>query len=82
MAMPVPEDKPEDIGAKFIAKDSDGFFGVGRKIFEEFLPGALANGRLVPYPEARVVGIGFQSVQDALDLLQKGVSATKLVTTL
>ncbi|RDW85958.1 zinc-binding alcohol dehydrogenase-containing protein cipB [Coleophoma crateriformis] len=82
MAMPVPEDKPEDVGAKFIAKDSDQTFEVGKIIFEDFLPSALAKGTILPYPEARVVGSGWQSVQKALDMLQKGVSATKLVVTL
>ncbi|RDW74857.1 hypothetical protein BP6252_05999 [Coleophoma cylindrospora] len=82
MAMPVPEDKPDDIEAKFLARDSDQTFEVGKMIFEDFLPTALAKGRILPYPEALVVGNGWQSVQNALDLLRKGVSATKLVITL
>jgi NADPH:quinone reductase-like Zn-dependent oxidoreductase len=55
---------------------------VGPMIYEAFLPGALAEGRYVAAPAAKVVGHGLEAIPKALDLHLKGVSATKLVVTL
>ena len=55
---------------------------VGKAVYEDFLPGALKAGTFVPAPEALVAGKGVESVQGAVDLLQKGVSATKVVLSL
>ncbi|KAK8068509.1 hypothetical protein PG996_007621 [Apiospora saccharicola] len=52
---------------------------VGRAIYEDFLPRALATGRFVAAPEAEVVGKWLEFVQTALDRLKRGVSAKKLV---
>ncbi|KAK8103164.1 Dehydrogenase azaJ [Apiospora sp. TS-2023a] len=52
---------------------------VGKAIYEDFLPRALATGRFVAAPEAEVVGKELEFVQIALDRLKKGVSAKKLV---
>ncbi|KAK8037493.1 zinc-binding oxidoreductase CipB [Apiospora marii] len=52
---------------------------VGKAIYEDFLPRALATGRFVAAPEPEVVGKGLEFVQTALDRLKRGVSAKKLV---
>lgn len=56
--------------------------GLGKYIFEEFLPTALERGMLVPSPEAVVVGEGLEAIQSGVETLRKGVSAKKLVVTL
>ncbi|KAL8408924.1 hypothetical protein RB594_007385 [Gaeumannomyces avenae] len=55
---------------------------VGKLIYEDFLPGALRDGVFVPAPEPRVIGSDLDVVQDGLDMLKKGVSASKLVVLL
>lgn len=52
---------------------------VGKAIYEDFLPRALATGRFVAAPKPEVVGKGLEFVQTALDRLRRGVSAKKLV---
>ncbi|KAI8961035.1 GroES-like protein [Daldinia sp. FL1419] len=55
---------------------------VGKAIYNDFLPAALKEGTFVPAPEPKVVGSGVGKIQEAVDLIIKGVSATKLVVTL
>jgi len=55
---------------------------VGKAIYEDFLPKALAEGRYVAAPEPYVVGTGLEYVQAGFDLLSKGVSAKKVVVSL
>jgi NADPH:quinone reductase-like Zn-dependent oxidoreductase len=55
---------------------------VGKAIYEDFLPGALSNGTFVPSPAPEVTGHGLDAIQDAVNLIMKGVSAKKLVVTL
>lgn len=55
---------------------------VGRAIFEDFLPRALAEGTFVPAPEPQVVGKGLEKLQEAMEISRKGVSAKKIVVTL
>jgi hypothetical protein len=38
--------------------------GIGKHIFEDFLPNALRTGNLVPPPEPEVVGHGLESIQE------------------
>jgi NADPH:quinone reductase-like Zn-dependent oxidoreductase len=54
---------------------------VGPAVFQDFLPGALRDGRFRPAPEPLVAGSGLQAVPGALSTLRAGVSATKLVVT-
>ena len=57
--------------------------GVGRMIFAEFLPEALASGRFRPAPEPIVAGTGLEAIPPALARHKSGgVSAGKLVVTL
>lgn len=55
---------------------------VGKAVYEDFLPKALEAGTFVPAPEPLVSGKGLESVQGAVDLQQKGVSARKVVVSL
>ena len=55
---------------------------VSRVIYEDFLPGALAEGRYAAAPEPCVVGKGLASVQAGFDVQRKGVSARKVVVSL
>jgi NADPH:quinone reductase-like Zn-dependent oxidoreductase len=50
--------------------------------WKDFLTPALENGMLKCLPEPCVVGEGLEWLQEALETLDKGVSATKLVVTL
>jgi threonine dehydrogenase-like Zn-dependent dehydrogenase len=55
---------------------------VGKAMYEDFLPTALANGAYVPSPEPLVVGSGLEKIQEAVDVVKQGVSAKKVVVTL
>lgn len=52
------------------------------RVYMDFLPHALEQGRFVPAPTPQVVGKGLGKIQDALDLPRKGVSGKKLVVIL
>lgn len=55
---------------------------VGPAIWDQWLTAALADGSLKCKPIPEVVGKGLESLQTALDLQAKGVSAKKLVVEL
>ncbi len=55
---------------------------VCRAVYQDFLPAALAQGRYVAAPPARVAGKGLDAIQPALDLQRNGVSAQKVVVSL
>lgn len=55
---------------------------VGKAIYQDFLPKALAAGTFVPSPRPEIVGEGLGSVQAGVDQIMKGVSAKKLVVKL
>ena len=55
---------------------------VSELIYTQYLPAALAAGKYIAAPAAKIVGPGLDAIQPALDLLAQGVSATKLVVTL
>jgi NADPH:quinone reductase-like Zn-dependent oxidoreductase len=79
---PVSLTPPEGMGIKHIfgvaIKDNE----VRKGIYEHFMPKALKSGAFVPAPEPLVVGKGLEKVQEAVDLIGKGVSAKKLVVSL
>ncbi|KAI1160392.1 oxidoreductase [Nemania serpens] len=55
---------------------------VGRRVWQDFLPDALATGKyFIPYPEANVFGNGLDQIQDAVDDKTKA-SGKKTVVTL
>jgi len=55
---------------------------VGKVVYEDFLPQALADGRYIVAPEPYVVGKGLEHVQAGFDMHMKGVSAKKVVVSL
>jgi NADPH:quinone reductase-like Zn-dependent oxidoreductase len=79
MAMHFAGNLPDGVGAKFVPPISS---EVGKVIFEDFLPQALAEGKYVAAPEPMVVGKGLGSIQEAFKIQQKGVSAKKVVVSL
>lgn len=77
-----PEVLPDGVSASHIFGTSLKDDEIGPMIYRDFLPGALADGRFVPAPRARVIGKGLEALQTAVDLLRSGVSGEKLVVTL
>jgi NADPH:quinone reductase-like Zn-dependent oxidoreductase len=71
--------KVNGIAYKFIWGDDLMANEVGSAIYEHFLPEALAEGRYTCAPDPSIVGKGLDHIQEALDLVKKGVSAQKLV---
>lgn len=55
---------------------------LGRTIFNDFLGPALASGRFVPAPKPLVAGRSLEALPEALDILRRGVSASKVVVSL
>ena len=55
---------------------------VGKAIWEYFLPRALEAGSFVPAPEPLIPGKSLESLQGAVNLQRKGVSARKVVVLL
>jgi hypothetical protein len=55
---------------------------IAKAVYQEFLPAALESGQFKAKPEPQVAGHGLDSIQDAMALLKKGVSASKVVVTL
>ena len=74
--------KARHIRTKFIFGSSLIDNGVGKAIYEDFLPEALAEGTFIAAPEPHVVGKGLEYIQPACDFQKKGVSATKVVVSL
>lgn len=74
--------KTRGIRTNFIFGSSLLYNEVGKAIYVEFLPQALADGTYVAAPEPHVVGKGLEYIQVAYDLQRKGVSAKKVVVSL
>lgn len=55
---------------------------VGKAVYVDFLPKALADGRYVPAPDPLVVGKGLEYIQPACDVQENGMSAKKVVVSL
>ena len=75
-------DPPEGVTIKPVFATTIKDNAVGKAVYEDFLPKALEAGTFVPAPEPLVSGKGLESVQGAVDLHQKGVSARKVVVSL
>ncbi len=73
---------PEGVEAKFIIGSSLKDTELGAKIFEDFLPKALEEESYVYAPEPLVIGKGLDKIQEAFEVLKKGVSAKKVVVSL
>jgi len=70
------------IRTKFIFGDSLANNEVGRMIYMDFLPKALAEGRYTAAPEPSIVGHGLDCIQTAFSVQRRGMSARKVVVTL
>ncbi|KAI2466435.1 GroES-like protein [Annulohypoxylon bovei var. microspora] len=74
---------PEGVQAKFVFEGGDergSYYDTTSKIFEDFLPRALESGEYKAAPAPEVVPTkGLEGIQEALDILRKGVSAKKMV---
>ena len=75
-------DPPEGVKIKNIFATTIKDNAVGKAVYEDFLPKALETGTFVPAPEPLVTGKGLESVQAAVDIHGKGVSARKVVVSL
>lgn len=73
---------PESKLAKMFGWENRKPTRVGPKLFEKWIPAALESGQLKCMPQPFVVGHGLESLQEACDLMSKGVSAKKLVVVL
>ena len=81
-AQPPPKDVLPGVEAKFILGGSLKDNEVGKVIYEDFLPKALAEGQFVAAPEPVVIGNGLEHIQAAFEVQKKGVSAKKVVVSL
>jgi NADPH:quinone reductase-like Zn-dependent oxidoreductase len=75
-------DPPEGITMKKVLATSCKDNHVGKAMWEDFLPKALKAGSFVPAPEPLIAGKGLESLQRAVDLQRKGISARKVVVIL
>ena len=73
---------PDGVEAKFILGNSLKDNELGEKIFGDFLPKALEEGTYLYAPEPLVVANGLDKIQEAFEILKKGVSAKKVVVSL
>ncbi|KAM0498599.1 hypothetical protein ACHAP8_006222 [Fusarium lateritium] len=72
---------PEGVETKFVvplSTDKE----LSSWIYNDYISGELTKGTFVPAPEAKVVGHGLDSLQAAMDILDAGVSAKKIVVTM
>ncbi|KAL2825690.1 zinc-binding oxidoreductase CipB [Aspergillus pseudoustus] len=73
---------PEGVAVKMVLGTTLKENEVGKAVYEDFLPRALEARTFVPAPEPLVAGRGLESIQAAVDLCGKGVSASKIVVSL
>lgn len=74
--------KTRGIRTDFIFGSSLLYNEVGKAIYVDFLPKALAEGAYIAAPDPHVVGKGLEYIQAGYDLQRKGVSAKKVVISL
>ncbi|KAI4186743.1 MAG: hypothetical protein L6R41_003290 [Letrouitia leprolyta] len=79
---PLPENLPSGVQATMVGAVTIENDNVGKAVFVDFLPQALADGKYVAAPDPHVVGKGLEHVQTGFDTLQGGVSAKKVVIAL
>lgn len=82
VTLPLQIAPPETVEAAAIAGTSLKDDEVGPMIYRDFLPAALASGRYVAAPPAKVVGHGLEALQRAVDAQREGISGYKLVVEL
>ncbi|KAH7390311.1 zinc-binding oxidoreductase CipB [Cadophora sp. MPI-SDFR-AT-0126] len=75
-------DPPDGVEVKKVFAPTILSNGIGKAVFQDFLPGALKAGAYIPAPDPIIAGKGLESIQVGVDLLRKGVSARKVVVVL
>lgn len=72
---------PEDVKVQFVTSlgPHEDEPEIGKAVWGEYVPAALEKGVLKAKPDPEVVGRGLESIQEAMDIQQKGVSAKKIV---
>lgn len=79
---PLLQATPSGVQAIFVQAAAIKDTNVGKAIFVDFLPQALASEKYVAAPDPHVVGKGLEHVQAGFDALAGGVSAEKVVISL
>lgn len=74
--------KTRGIRTNFIFGSTLLYNEVGKAIYVDFLPRALADGAYIAAPDPYVVGKGLENIQAGFDIQRKGVSAKKVVVSL
>lgn len=74
--------KTRGIRTNFIFGSTLLYNEVGKAIYVDFLPRALAEGAYMAAPDPYVVGKGLENIQAGFDIQRKGVSAKKVVVSL
>lgn len=74
--------KTRGISHKFVSGTDLAFNEVGKAVWEDFLPKALAEGSYKCAPEALVYGSGIEAIEGAIKKWREGVSAQKIVVTM
>ncbi|KAF2759534.1 putative quinone oxidoreductase [Pseudovirgaria hyperparasitica] len=75
---PPPPNIPKDVEAGMIFAVND----IATPVWQDYVTGALESGKLQCLPPPSVVGVGLESIDEALQKCKAGVSATKLVVEL
>ncbi|KAJ4377536.1 hypothetical protein N0V83_000361 [Neocucurbitaria cava] len=75
---PPPSDVPVNVKPGMIFAVND----IATPVWKDYVTSALQTGKLQCLPPPTIVGNGLEYIQEALDKLKAGVSATKLVVTL
>ncbi|KAG5768602.1 hypothetical protein H9Q72_003914 [Fusarium xylarioides] len=80
--LPVPGEIPD--GVQVLINDHVllGSTEAGKRLWVDWLPGALEDGTMKCMPHPEVVWKGLEDIQSAVDLIGKGVSGKKLVVEL
>ena len=74
--------KTRGIRTNFIFGSTLLYNEVGKAIYVDFLPQALAEGTYIAAPDPYVVGKGLENIQTGFDVQKKGMSAKKVVVSL
>ncbi|KAF5979225.1 oxidoreductase [Fusarium bulbicola] len=77
--MPIPGTIPD--GVQVLINDHVllGSTDTGKRLWVDWLPGALEDGTMECLPHPEIVGKGLEEIQHAIDAIAKGVSGKKLV---
>ncbi|KAF5579265.1 zinc-binding alcohol dehydrogenase domain protein [Fusarium subglutinans] len=77
--VPIPGTIPD--GVQVLINDHVllGSTDTGKRLWVDWLPGALEDGKMKCMPHTEIVGKGLEAIQGAVDMISKGVSGKKAV---